>query len=83
MYRFEVVSILVNCFFLFIILVQSGFVAIAFPKTTMTILLWSMTVLFLFNTIGNATSKNKIERKLFTPVTIILTLFSLILALTN
>ena len=83
MYRFETVSIFINIFFLFIILIQSHFLTIDFPKKTMTIILWVMTALFLFNTFGNAISKNKIEKKLFTPITIILTIFSLILALTN
>lgn len=83
MYRFEAISILINLFFLFIILVQSEFVAIAFPKIIMTVLLWVMTILFLFNTFGNIMSKNKIEQRLFTPVTIILTIFSFILAWTN
>jgi hypothetical protein len=83
MYRFEVVSILMNLFFLFIILVQSRFLVIDFPKVVMTVILWVMTILFLFNTFGNIKSKNKIEQKLFTPITIILTIFSFILALTN
>lgn len=83
MYRFEIVSILINLFFLFIVLVQSHFITIDFPKTIMTILLWGMTALFLLNTFGNAISKNKLEQKLFTPITILLTFFSLILALTN
>jgi len=42
-----------------------------------------MTGLFLLNTFGNAFSKNKIERLLFTPVTVLLTIFSLVLALLN
>ena len=83
MYRFETISILINFFFLFIILVQSQFLIIDFPKKIMPILLWAMTALFLFNTFGNAMSKNKLERRLFTPITLILTMFSLILALTN
>jgi hypothetical protein len=83
MYRFEVVSILMNLFFLFVILVQSGFLIIDFPKIIMTVILWVMTILFLFNTFGNIKSKNKIEQKLFTPITIILTIFSLILAWAN
>ncbi|MBE8719363.1 hypothetical protein C4F40_01290 [Sphingobacterium sp. Ka21] len=83
MYRFETVSILINLFFLLIILVQSSFLAIDFPRKVMTILLWIMTALFLFNTFGNAISKDRIEQRLFTPITILLTLFSLILALTN
>ena len=83
MYRFEIVSILINLFYLFIILAQSRFMTIDFPRKIMTIILWIMTVLFLFNTFGNAISKNKIEQRLFTPVTIILAILSLILALTN
>jgi hypothetical protein len=83
MYRFEAISILINLFFLFVILVQSGFLVIGFPKIIMTVLLWAMTILFLFNTFGNIMSKNKIEQRLFTPITIILTIFSLILAWTN
>ncbi len=83
MYRFEAISILMNLFFLFVILVQSGFLVIGFPKIIMTVLLWAMTILFLFNTFGNIMSKNKIEQRLFTPITIILTIFSLILAWTN
>jgi hypothetical protein len=83
MYRFEVVSILMNLFFLFIILVQSRFLVIDFPKIIMNVILWVMTILFLFNTFGNIKSKNKIEQKLFTPITIILTIFSFILAWAN
>jgi len=83
MYRFETVSIIINIFFLFVILIHTHFLTIDFPKKTMTIILWVMTALFLVNTFGNAISKNKIEKKLFTPITIILTIFSLILALTN
>lgn len=83
MYRFEVISILMNLFFLFVILVQSGFLMIDFPKIIMTVILWVMTILFLFNTFGNIMSKNDIEQKFFTPITIILAIFSLILAWTN
>ena len=83
MYRFETVSISINLFFLLIILVQSSFLAIDFPRKIMTIILWSMAALFLFNTFGNAISKNRIEQRLLTPITILLTLFSLILALAN
>lgn len=83
MYRFETASVLINLFFLFVILVHSNFLTITFPKIIMTIILWVMTGLFALNTLGNIVSKNKLEQRLFTPITIILTLFSLILALTN
>jgi hypothetical protein len=83
MYRFEMVSIVINLFFLFIILVQSSILTIGFPKKIITILLWFMTALFAFNTFGNIKSKSKIEQIYFTPITIVLTIFSIILALTN
>lgn len=83
MYRFEAISIGINLIFIFIILIQAHFWAIDFPNRIMAILLWGMTALFLLNTFGNAISKNKVEQVLFTPLTILLTLFSLILAISN
>ena len=83
MYRFETVSILINLIFLFVILVQSGILSVSVSQKIVTVVLWIMAALFLFNTFGNAVSKNRIERRVFTPLTIILTILSLILALTN
>ena len=83
MYRFVTISTLMNAFFLLIIAVQSGIFMFEFPKMIMTLILWAMAVLFAFNTLGNIVSKNKLEQRLFTPVTVLLTLFSLVLALTN
>ncbi len=83
MYRFEAISIGINLIFIFIMLIQAHFWVIDFPNRIMTILLWGMTALFLLNTFGNALSKNKVEQVLFTPLTILLTLFALILAISN
>ncbi len=81
MVRFEIVSIFINLFFLFVIVVHSNFLTIDFPNTLMTIILWIMAALFALNTVGNVMSKNRLERILFTPVTSILSIFSVILAL--
>ncbi len=83
MYRFEIISILMNAIFLIVILKQANIVEMDIPKKIITYALWVMAVLFCLNTFGNAISKNKIEQKLFTPTTILLTIFSLILALSN
>lgn len=83
MYRFEIFSILVNALFIIVILTQTGFWAINIPNKIITYSLWIMTGLFMLNTLGNAISKNKIERLLFTPITILLAIFSLVLALSN
>ncbi len=83
MYKFEAVSILVNLIFLAIILIYSDILKIDLPGIFITILLWIMAALFALNTLGNLMSKNKLEQKLFTPMTVILTIFSVILALAN
>jgi hypothetical protein len=80
MYRFEIFSILLNSVFLIIVLVQANYVAIDIPKKIITYALWLMAGLFLLNTLGNATSKNKLEQRLFTPITILLVIFSFYLA---
>ena len=83
MYRFEIFSILINLIFVIVVLQQANFLALDIPKKIITYSLWLMSGLFLLNTLGNAISKNKLEQKLFTPLTILLTIFSLLLALSN
>lgn len=83
MYRFEIFSILVTALFVMVVLVQANFLTIAIPGKIITYALWLMTALFLLNTLGNALSKNKLEQRLFTPLTLLLALFSLRLALIN
>ena len=62
---------------------QMSLLTIDIQKNVITYSLWLMTGLFLLNTLGNVTSKNKLEKRLFTPVTILLAIFSLTLALAN
>jgi hypothetical protein len=81
MYRFEIISIIFNVIFLFFVLVHSDIWMIDFSKITMTIILWIMTIFFAFNTLSNILSKNKLEQRIFIPITILLTIFSLVLAL--
>ena len=83
MYRFEIISLLINAFLLTVILVQANFLSIDLPQKAITYILWLMALLFLLNTLGNAISKNKLEQKLFAPLTMLLTIFSIVLALKN
>lgn len=83
MYRFEIISILVNLLFLFTILVHSKIMSFDLPKVALTIMFWIMAILFALNTLGNIVSRNKLEQRLFTIITIIMTILSLILAITN
>ena len=83
MVRFEIFSILINSLFIIVTLTQMSLLTIDMPKNVITYFLWLMTGLFLLNTLGNVTSKNKLEKRVFTPVTILLAIFSLTLALAN
>lgn len=83
MHRFEIFSILINLIFITVVLQQANFLAIDRPKKIITYSLWIMSGLFLLNTVGNAISKNKLEQNLSTPLTILLTIFPLLLVLSN
>ena len=81
MYRFEIISLIVTALFIIIALEAANDIDIGIPRKIEIAGLWFMTGMFLLNTIGNAISKNKLEQKVFTPVTIVLAAFSGILAL--
>ena len=83
MIRFELYSIIINVLLILVILEQESFVDIGIPGRFIPYLQWLMAGMFFFNSLGNANSKNRIERWFFTPVTIALTIFSCILAYSN
>ena len=83
MVRFEIFSILINSLFVIVTLTRMSLLTIDMPKNVITYSLCFMTGLFLLNTLGNITSKNKLEQRLFTPITILLAIFSLILLFSN
>lgn len=79
MYKLETVSVILNVFFLIVILSISNYIPFTINDSVLTVLLWIMAALFLFNTVVNMLSKNKLEKLIFTPVTIILTILTLVL----
>ena len=79
MYRFEAGSLLVNLVFMFVILVKAQILPVRINDTLINWALWIMFGLFVLNTIGNLFSKNRLEKLIFTPVTILLAVFILIL----
>ncbi len=80
MYRFETVSLILNALFLIIVLIKSGYINFTIHNKVLNSLFWIMAVLFLINTVGNMFSKNRWERIIFTPLTLLLTLFSIVMA---
>lgn len=79
MYKFEMISILINTLFILIVLIDSGYISFQINHLIMAISIWVMAGLFALNTIGNLLSKNKWEKIIFTPITILLTIFSVML----
>jgi hypothetical protein len=66
-----------------VVLAHARYMAIPISDKIVTYALWLMAALFLLNTLGNAVSKNKVEQSLFTPLTILLAMFSILLALSS
>lgn len=83
MYRFEILSIIMNAVLVSVVIIHANILPLEIPGKIITVALWLMAGLFLLNTFGNAFSKNKLEQWVFTPITLLLTIFSVILALAN
>jgi hypothetical protein len=78
---FELVSIVSNTLFLLIVLRKIGKLRFIPNEKVINGVLWAMAVVFLLNTAGNMLSLNYWERIVFTPVTFLLTVCCVILAL--
>ncbi len=77
MRSFETVSIIINLIMLATVAIKAGFLKVRLPQMIIKIVFWAMFVLFFFNTIGNVLSINAFEKIVFTPITLLLALFSL------
>jgi hypothetical protein len=80
MMRFEIMSILINLFMITIVAVRAGYLPLPVNRTVIAIILWLMAGLFTMNTVGNLFSTNTFERIAFTPMTLILALLFVRLA---
>lgn len=81
MVKFETTSIGINLLLIGIVSLRGRLLKTTIPPLVITIALWLMVILFILNTVGNVLSENRVERIVFTPLTIILALLSLRLAI--
>lgn len=81
MRQMELVSLAVTCFFIFIIMLKMNYLPFKIHKKVTTIVLWLMFVWFLLNIIGNLAAATVLEKSIFTPVSIVLMLLILRLAI--
>lgn len=70
MYVFETISILINSFFIFILLQKGEFIRYFLGKKTVTLILWVFFAIFVLNTIGNVFAETYFE-KFFTILTLL------------
>jgi hypothetical protein len=80
---FETVSIFINTIMLITVSIKGKYLKIHINSTLMKIIFWFMFVTFLLNTVGNIFSLNQFEKLFFTPLTLILSILSLRLAISN
>lgn len=80
MVSFETVSILLNLLMLGIVAIKGKVLKINIHPSLIRIALWAMFGLFLLNTLGNLLSANLFEKTVFSPITLMLSLFCLRLA---
>jgi len=64
MYVFEGVSILVNLFLVFVLLIKGDYLPILIPERVLNIILWIYLSLFGLNTIGNIFAETLFEKSL-------------------
>ncbi|MFC6996917.1 hypothetical protein [Rufibacter roseus] len=81
MLGFEAFSISINVFMIWAVGTYAGLFNFNPNQFFLKGVLWAMVALFLLNTLGNLASANAWEKLIFTPVTLLLSLFSLRLAL--
>jgi hypothetical protein len=71
MYIFETISVVVNLFLGFILLIKGGYIKPYLKRRTVNIILWVFLCLFILNTIGNVFAKTTFERS-FAVLTLLL-----------
>lgn len=63
MYIFETISIIVNVFLSWVLLMKGNFVNYKFPIQVVNVILWIFFAIFILNTIGNIFAKTSFEKQ--------------------
>ena len=83
MVRLEVPALLINLVMLLVVAARAGLVKWRINPTLFRVVFWVLFAVFLLNTLGNLLSTNTLEKLVFTPLTMLLALFSLRLAMSR
>lgn len=63
MYVFEIISIFINVFLIWVLLMKGNFVKYKFSSRAVNLLLWIFFAVFILNTIGNIFAKTIFEKQ--------------------
>lgn len=83
MFFFEGISIAINLMMILVVSSHANLLKLKMGRTVTTVALWIMFCLFFVNTVGNLQAINKMERIIFTPLTFLLSLLCLRLAVSR
>lgn len=78
--KMESISLIILVFMALIIAIKARWIFFKIAKLT-DYVIWLIPFLFFLNTLGNSQALNSMERFIFTPITLVLTLISLRIAL--
>ncbi|WP_421763803.1 hypothetical protein [Ekhidna sp.] len=74
MIQFEIISLVINSIILLFVFMKKGAVKPFLSIKIINLFIWLFAVIFLLNTIGNLFASNSLETIIFTPITLILTI---------
>jgi len=74
---FESISILINAFFVLVLLLKANYIKNNISKKLINGTIWIFVIVFVVNTIGNLFANTNFELYVFTPMTFILSLLCL------
>ena len=80
MMQYELLAVAILLIFLFIVACKTGYIKTR-RKRLVNVGMWVIVIYFILNTVGNLASGVTLEKLIFTPISIIIAGFALILAL--
>ena len=80
---FETASVIINLLMLTVVMIKAEILNVRINRMIIKIALWIMFGLFFINTFSNLFSKNDFEKVVFAPLTLILLIFCLRLAISQ
>ena len=77
----ETISVVITLIMMTVVAIRGGLIQSKLHPLIIRFALWAMVGFFLLNAIGNFNSENRIEKNVFTPITLVLSMLCLALVL--